>query len=60
MPHEHDESRQDDETDLFYQAVNVAIDKVEEPAPKGVGKAAKAHDEEIDRRINEAFGIEAL
>ncbi len=57
---EHDENRKDDETDSFYQAVGVAIDKVEEPAPKGAGKTAKAHDEEIERRINEAYGIEAL
>ncbi len=58
--HHDDQNQRDDETDPFYQAVGVAIDKVEEAAPKGAGKTAKAHDEEIDRRINEAYGIVAL
>ena len=57
---EHDESRKDDETDSFYQAVGVAIDKVEEAAPKGAGKTAKAHEEEIQRRLDEAYGIGIL
>ncbi len=57
MLHEHDETRRDDETDPFYQAVSVAIDEVEKPAPKGRGKTGKAHEAEIRRRLDEAFGL---
>ena len=57
LNHDHDETRKDDKTDPFYQAVAVAIDEVEKPALKGGGKTAKAHDVEIDRRLNEEFGI---
>ena len=57
MLHDHDETRRDDETDPFYQAVSVAIDKIEEPTPKGGGKTGKAHEAEIRRRLDEAYGI---
>ena len=53
--HDHDENRKDDETDPFYQAVNVAIDEVEKPTPGGGGKTGKAHEKEIRRRLDEAF-----
>ena len=52
-----DETRIDDETDPFYQAVAVAIDEVEKPSPKGGGKTGRAHEEEIRRRLDEAFGL---
>ena len=55
--HDHDENRKDDKTDSFYQAVAVAIDEVKKPAPKGGGKTAKAHEAEISRRLDEAFGF---
>ncbi|KKN31638.1 hypothetical protein LCGC14_0821870 [marine sediment metagenome] len=55
--HDHDENRRDDKTDPFYQAVAVAIDKIEEPSPKGGGKTGKAHEEEIRRRLDKAFGL---